>query len=174
MRSHMATLAPPGEYDSTCASFCPPESTIQTANRPIQPFLHSSLQKVPILRMGSSSPKLPLAKGDLDPHLILGSLRPPESSTQTVSRSFHPFLHRRPQSVPILYSGTPLPLSKLPLPTGDLDPHLIHGSLGPPESSTKTVSRSFQPFLHKRPLSVECPYTLQWDAPFLPRNCPFP
>jgi len=30
---------------------------------------------------------------------------------------------------------------------GDLDPHLIHGSLGPPESSTQTTSRSVQPFL---------------------------
>jgi len=37
--------------------------------------------------------------------------------------------------------------SKLPLPTGDLDLHLIHGSLGPPESSTQTASRSVQPFL---------------------------
>jgi len=38
--------------------------------------------------------------------------------------------------------------SKLPLPMGDLDPHLIHGSLGPPVSSTQTASRSLQPFLH--------------------------
>jgi len=35
------------------------------------------------------------------------------------------------------------PPSKLPLPIGDLDPH---GSLGPPESSTQTASRSVQPF----------------------------
>jgi len=30
---------------------------------------------------------------------------------------------------------------------GDLDPHLIHGSPGPPKSSTETASRSDQPFL---------------------------
>ena len=30
-----------------------------------------------------------------------------------------------------------LPPSKLPSPMGDLHPHLIHGSLGPPESLTK-------------------------------------
>jgi len=37
--------------------------------------------------------------------------------------------------------------SKLPLPIGDLNLHLIHSSLGPPESSTQTASRSVQPFL---------------------------
>jgi len=37
--------------------------------------------------------------------------------------------------------------SKLPLPMGDLDPHLMHGSLGSPESSTQTASWSVQPFL---------------------------
>jgi len=30
---------------------------------------------------------------------------------------------------------------------GDLNPHLIHGPLGPPKSSTQTASRSVQPFL---------------------------
>jgi len=30
---------------------------------------------------------------------------------------------------------------------GDLNRHLIHGSLGPPESSTQTEPRSLQPFL---------------------------
>ena len=41
--------------------------------------------------------------------------------------------------------GTPSP-SKLPLPMGDLDSHLIHGSLGPPESPAQTASRSVQSF----------------------------
>jgi len=36
--SHMGTLAPPGEYDWTCASFGPSESSVQTANRSVQPF----------------------------------------------------------------------------------------------------------------------------------------
>jgi len=35
-----------------------------------------------------------------------------------------------------------------PLPWGDLDLHLIHGSFGPPESSMQTASRSLQRFLH--------------------------
>ena len=45
--------------------------------------------------------------GDLDPHLIHGSLGPPKSTTQTASRSVQPFSHRGPQSVPRLYNGTP-------------------------------------------------------------------
>jgi len=36
---------------------------------------------------------------------------------------------------------------KFPLPTGNLDPHLIHGSLGSAESSTQKASWSVQPFL---------------------------
>ena len=34
-----------------------------------------------------------------------------------------------------------------PFPWGDLDPHLIHGTPGPPKSSTQTAARSVQPFL---------------------------
>jgi len=41
----------------------------------------------------------------------------------------------------------PLLPSKLPLPVGDLDPHLIHGSLDPPESLVQTASRSVQSLL---------------------------
>jgi len=37
---------------------------------------------------------------------------------------------------------------KMSLPVGDLDIHLTHGSLGQPECSTQTESRSVQPFLH--------------------------
>jgi len=43
---HKGTLAPPREYDSTYASFSPPESTTQTANRSVQPFLHRSRRSV--------------------------------------------------------------------------------------------------------------------------------
>jgi len=46
------TLAPHGEYDTTCASFCLPESTTQKVNWSVQPFLHSWWQKVPILYNG--------------------------------------------------------------------------------------------------------------------------
>ena len=64
---HKGTLAPPGEYDCTCASFGPLESTTETANGYIQPFLHSLQQKVPILYNGRPCPpELPLPMGDLD------------------------------------------------------------------------------------------------------------
>jgi len=42
----------------------------------------------------------------------------------------------------------PFPLSKLFLRMGGSEPHRIHGSLSPSESSTQTVSRSVQPFLY--------------------------
>ena len=50
------------------------------------------------------------------PHLIHGSLRPPESTSQTASRSVRSFLHSLQQNVPILYNGPPFSPSKLSLP----------------------------------------------------------
>jgi len=136
--SHVDTMASPSEYDWSCASFGPPESTIQTANRSVQSFLLSSPQKVSVFTMGSSFPKkLPFPTGNLDTHLIHGSLNPPESSTQMVSRS-GPFLHRQLQSVPILYNGTPLP----PSHRGSGPKY---GTLGSPESSPK---QHFDRFSH--------------------------
>ena len=41
-----------------------------------------------------------------------------------------------------------------PFPWGDSGRRLIHGSLGPPESTTQTASRSVYPFLHS---SWSCP-----------------
>jgi len=49
--------------------------------------------------------------------------------------------------VPILYNGPPLLPSKLLLHMGDLDSNLMHGSLGPPESTAQTASGSVQRFL---------------------------
>jgi len=43
--SHKCTLAPPGEYDWIWASFCPLESTIQTANLSVKPFCTSHGKK---------------------------------------------------------------------------------------------------------------------------------
>jgi len=43
--------------------------------------------------------------------------------------------------------GRPIPFLKLRLPMGDLDAHLMHGPLCPPESSTHTASQSVEPFL---------------------------
>ena len=50
---------------------------------------------------------------------------------------------------------------------GDLDPHLTHDSLGPYEPITQTASNGIwigsAVFAQ---MTAECPYTLQWDAPF--------
>jgi len=65
--SHEGTLAPPGEYDWTCASFGPLDFTTETANVSVQPFLHSLRHKVPILHNGHPyPPELRFPTGDLD------------------------------------------------------------------------------------------------------------
>jgi len=56
-------------------------------------------------------------------------------------------LHSSRQRVVIFHSGVIVPRFKIAPSIGDLNPHLIHGSLGPPESSTQTASRSVQSFL---------------------------
>ena len=83
------TLAPPGEYDSTCASFGPAESTTHTANRSVQPFLHSLRKSV----VGHALPLIimPLRIG-IWLHLMHASLGTSEFKTQTASRSVQPFL----------------------------------------------------------------------------------
>jgi len=61
-------------------------------------------------------------------------LGPPESTSETASRSVQPFSHSSPQRVPILHNGPPLSHqpSRLPIRMGDLG-HLVHGTrfLGP-------------------------------------------
>ena len=49
-------------------------------------------------------------------------------------------------------------------------PHLKRASLDSPESTTKTASRSVQPFFAQ--LTAKCPNTLQWSAAF-PSKLPF-
>jgi len=53
---------------------------------------------------------------------------------------------------------SPLPASNCAFPSADLNPHLIHGSLGPSKSSTQTASQLVQPFLHSSPQCVPILY----------------
>jgi len=119
-----------------------------TANWLVQPFLHSSWQKIPILYNGRSlPPKLPLLMGGSGPHLTHNSFGHSEPRIQMASPSVQPFLHRWPQSVPVLYNGTPLCPLKIAHSHGGFEPpHLTYGSLCPPQSSTKMASRLVQPF----------------------------
>jgi len=71
---------------------------------------------------------------------------PYEPTTQTAPRSAQPSLHRWARGVSIVYKGLPVSPSKLLLPMLASGPHVIHGSLGPPESGTLMVTWSFQPF----------------------------
>ena len=118
------TLAPPDKYDWTCAFFGPPKSTPNRKSIGSAVFCtaHDTV---------SSGTLSPPGKYDW----TCASLGPPESTTQTANWSFQPFLYSvRHKS---LYFTTGAPSPKLPLPMGDQDLHLIHGSLGPLESSTQ-------------------------------------
>jgi len=129
-------------------SLDPPESITQT----VQPCLHSARQSV-VWHVGvrPSPSKLLFFMGrsrDLNPHLIRGSLCPPDSAVQTASRPVLPILHSSRQTVPILYNGPPLFPQNTPSHGGS-GHHLIHGS------STETASRSVQPFLHAQYCDIQ-------------------
>jgi len=101
-------------------------------------------------------------KGDLDPHVINGSLGS--------SESVQPFLHSPQQNVALSYNGPPIfSLKMVPSPLGDLNHRVIHGSLRSPEPSTETASPSVQPFLHSSPQS----YPILYNGPS-PSKLPLP
>jgi len=171
--SHVGTLAPPGEYDWTCASIGPTESTIQRTNQSVQSFLHSSQQKVPMLYNGRAFPQklaLPLLMEASGRHLICNFLGHSEPTIQTASRSVQKFSHWWLQSVPILYNGRPYP-PKLSLPMGYLEPNLTFDFLGPIQAhNPNSISMGSAVFAQ---MTAEYPYTLHLDAPF-PLKVPLP
>ena len=142
---HKGTLVPSGKYDWTCTSTEVHNPNVKLIGSAVFAQLIAespyTLQWVPL------SSKIAPSSGGCGPHLTHDSLGPSKPTTQMASRSVQPFLHSCPQSVPMLYNGMPFPPSKVPPPMGDLDPYLIHGFLGLPESSTQMASWSVQPFL---------------------------
>jgi len=99
-----------------------PESTTQAANRSVQPFLHSSRQKVPKLyneRLFLQN--CPFPWGDLDPHLTHDSLGSSEPITQTASRSVQTFLTAQCPYT-LQWDAPSPPPSKLPFPWGSGPP----------------------------------------------------
>ena len=74
---------------------------------------------------------------------------PREATTETANWSVQPHVCTDDRGVQshILYNCLPVPQSKLPLPMLASRPHVIRGSLGPPESGMPRTTWSFQPFL---------------------------
>jgi len=74
------------------------------------------------------------------PHLIHVCLGPPESTFKGISIG-QPILDSSQQRVHILYNGPPLFSRKTAHSHGGSGSYLIHGSLGPPESTTTVTDR---------------------------------
>jgi len=94
-------------------------STTQTPPQPIAYSLlftqsHYSKLRPKLVAMATSSTPL-------DPHLTHDSLGPPESTTQTASRSVQSFLHTTDDRRVYFTTGRPFPLKIAPS-HGDLDP----------------------------------------------------
>ena len=85
--------------------------------------------------------KFPLLMGRFGSHRTHDSLSLFELTTQTASRSIQLLLHRWPQSVPILYNGPSLLLSKLPLTMGDVDRHVMAPWTYPSPQPKRHLSR---------------------------------
>jgi len=92
-----------------------PESTTQTASRSVQPFLHSSLQNVPILYNGPLFPlKIDPYRGEIWTLYLtfIGAIWARHLDW------FSRFLQSSPLSVPILYDGPPISTLKILLSHG--------------------------------------------------------
>jgi len=111
--SHEGTLAPPGKYDWTCASFGPPSPQ---PKRQIDWFsrCHTAHGRV------SSDTMAPPGKYDW----ICASFRSPMPTTQAISRSVQLFLHSLLKKVPVL--GRPFP-QNYPFPQGPIRAHNPNG-----------------------------------------------
>jgi len=106
--------------------------------------------------------KLPLPWGSVvrtPSNSLRGSLGPSNSEFQTAFR-FSRFC--RAHGRKCLY------LTKLPLPTEDLNP-IVHDSLGPSKPTPQKASRSVQPFWRSSPQNVRILYN---GPPLLPSKLP--
>ena len=110
------TLAPPGEYDGTCASVGPPESTTKRQIDRFSCFCTSHGRKSLCFTMGAPFPK--------------NCSFPRGIWTPSNTRFLRPIRAHKPNGISI-------------------------GSVVFAQ------------------MTIQCPYTLQWDAPFPSENCPF-
>jgi len=115
-------MAPVFTTTKTCF-LLPTRVQSQTTSWSVQPFLHSSRQRVAILYNGPPvlPLKLPVSTDESGLPSNTWFLGPSHISTQTASQLVQLFLHNSWQSVPMFYNGPPFPLQNCPLPWGDLD-----------------------------------------------------
>jgi len=150
IRLNLCTLALPGKYDWSDDSFGPSESTTQTADQSVQPFLHGWLQKVPTytVQLALLSPKIAHSQGRSEPlsNAFLEPIRAHNPNGISISSLVFAQMTTAAQSVFILYkcNGTPLfpwkcpsqwriwtPIYMVPGPTWDFNPNGISiGSAG--------------------------------------------
>jgi len=115
-----------------------------------------------------SSSNCPFAWG-IWAHRIRASLSPPESITQTASRSVQPFCTSSCQNIVGHVWACPPP--KIAPTYGEYGPSSNSGSLGPSKPTTQTATRSVQPFLHRWAQSDPI---LHNGTLFSSQNSPFP
>jgi len=98
---------------------------------------------------GAPFSKIGPSHGVSGPHLTHDSSEPIRARNPNgISLGLAVFAQMTTECPYTLQWDAPFPCQNYPLPMGDLrKPHLIHGFLGPPESSIQTTSRSIQPFL---------------------------
>jgi len=105
---HKGTLAPPGEYDCTCASFGPLESSPQSKRQMdrFSRFCTAYGRKCFYITMGAPiHQNCPFPWGIWASHVTRDAFGLCEPTTQTVPRSVQPYLHRWPRSVSIVYNA---------------------------------------------------------------------
>jgi len=118
------------------ASFGPPESTVQTASRSVQSFLHRSWQPFPICTMGAPFPQNCPFSWVICNTWLLGPIRAHNPNIILIDSSiFAQFTAECPYTLQWAASSP----SKLLLPMWDVGPHLIHCPLSRPKSSTLTA-----------------------------------
>ena len=139
--SDMGTLVPLGEYDWTCASSAHPSPQPKRQIDRFSRFFTAHGRKSLYFTMATLSPELPFLWAIWTPShsWFLGPFRDHNPNGITIGSAV--FTQMTTECPYTLQWAAPSP-SKLPLRMGDLDLNLIHGSLGQPECSTQTASRS--------------------------------
>jgi len=105
------------------------------------------------------------------PHLIRASLNPPESTSQTASRLVQLLCKAHGRRWLYFTMGRPFPPQNYHFALGDLDACLMHGSLGPTESTSQTTYGSIQQLLQGSQL-WQTERLTHWPGYFVCNNRP--